>query len=507
MTDDQTRLEQYQNILEKRPAMLAAFQSCSKGKNRADQTFLAVFLPVMTEFICWVLDQAVQSGQKRLYFLARDGYLMYQAAQAVCRGKNIPVDCRYLKVSRYAVRSAEYHLMGDACLDRICVGGIDITPEKVMKRAGLTAEEAEETLRRIERTFARDQVLNYSQLQQLKTMLASDSRFLETVRDRAAAHFPEALAYFRQEGLLDGTSFAFVDSGWIGTLQLSIEQLLRTQQPDIRLKGYYFGLYETPTGVGPDQYRGFYFEPRTHIRRKVRFSNCLFETVFSAPDGMTVGYRLAGAGPAAQEGAEKPDCGLAAREGAEKPDCGLTAREGAEKPDCGPVTARESEKKNPNAARIREFEQLTKEYIQAWLKADAANQPEADEAGRHPASPTEARPGSAGNPDCLISDRLLALLMGHPTAEEARSFGDMLFCDDILELQLQPVAARLTDDEVCNLQLLRKTLIVTGLAHRELHESAWIEGTITNNNKAVNRRLRHAALYKTIMYLRKGLHQ
>ena len=53
-------------------------------------------------------------------------------------------------------------------------------------------------------------------------------------------------------------------------------------------------LYEIPEGEGRENYHSFYFTPWGEIKRKVHFSNSLFEAVFSAPEGMTLSYRTEG---------------------------------------------------------------------------------------------------------------------------------------------------------------------------------------------------------------------
>ena len=53
-------------------------------------------------------------------------------------------------------------------------------------------------------------------------------------------------------------------------------------------------LYEIPEGEGRENYHSFYFTPWGEIKRKVHFSNSLFEAVFSAPEGMTLSYRAEG---------------------------------------------------------------------------------------------------------------------------------------------------------------------------------------------------------------------
>lgn len=40
-----------------------------------------------------------------------------------------------------------------------------------------------------------------------------------------------------------------------------------------------------------DLYHAFFFEPYKGLRRKVHFSNCLFEAIFSATEGMTLYYK------------------------------------------------------------------------------------------------------------------------------------------------------------------------------------------------------------------------
>ena len=105
--------------------------------------------------------------------------------------------------------------------------------------------------------------------------------------------YPNTIGYLIQEGLLEEVPYAIVDSGWTGTLQQSLEQLLWSVQSlkKKKIEGYYFGLYEIPKNTDRKYYHGYYFEPHNYIRRKVHFSNCLFEAVYSAPEAMTIGYQ------------------------------------------------------------------------------------------------------------------------------------------------------------------------------------------------------------------------
>lgn len=95
-------------------------QLCEKRKEEAgrrtktlldvrDEVFLYVYAPVLTAFVEWVLEKARREGKKRLYFLSRDGYLMYLVARRLAKERNSDIDIRYLKISRLAVCRADDH--------------------------------------------------------------------------------------------------------------------------------------------------------------------------------------------------------------------------------------------------------------------------------------------------------------------------------------------------------------------------------------------------------------
>ena len=105
---------------------------------------------------------------------------------------------------------------------------------------------------------------------------------------------PGLAGYLRQEGMLEDIPDAIVDSGWTGSMQKllgdALSQLGRTRE----LEGYYWGLYELPPKERLPAYHCYFFDPGRHLQEKVYFNNCLFEAVYSAPHGMTLGYRNEG---------------------------------------------------------------------------------------------------------------------------------------------------------------------------------------------------------------------
>lgn len=433
-----------------------------------EEIFLHVWLPVITEYVEWVLEEAIKSGKKRLYFLARDGYMMYLLAEKIVRARNLKIEIRYLKISRFAIRSAEYYFAGKAAPDTLCVGGIDITFEKIMKRANLTEEEAIHIARLAGREETYKTALNYRQLHKLKEELSQIDQLFLYIKKHSQTCYESTIAYLRQEGLLDDISYALVDSGWVGSLQFSIQRVLTHETSrDVKLQGYYFGIYEKPKGTDEEQYKAFYFGEK-QIQRKVRFSNCLFETVLSAPEGMTCGY------------GHISHNALSAR-----------CNEQIDKKMQNPVyIALESEVRNPNAEVMEYFSELLHEYASAYLKAAAENV-----SGVYKNQEQHIR----------FVESLLAPMMGNPTKQEARAFGELLFCDDVLELQLQPVAAKWDEEQLRKNKFFNKLLIKLNLKSAILHESAWTEGSIARLGIKTKKNIRQERLYKSFMYLRKAV--
>ena len=412
--------------------------------NEEERLYVSVFAPTAIEYVRWVLADSMKKGIKRLYFLARDAYSMYVVADMMCRHFNIDIDCRYLCISRYSVRIPEYHLIGEQCIDRICIGGIDVTFRKMLMRAGLCADDIDMAAKVCGYEGKCDEILNYSQINALKDVLKSDKGLLKKIYDISKQEYDNAVAYFKQEGLLDDVEYALVDSGWIGTLQQSLRNILKSAGRKRNLLGYYFGMYELPKGENINSYRSFYFSPNKGLRRKVLFSNCLFEFVFSAPFGMTLRY---------------------------------------EKSEVGYVPIYSSDE-NANASSVRNHIESLKNYTVLWL--------------------TKVQ-NIYEDTDYEMLERLLGMCMALPSVIEAQILGSGKFSDDVLEHSMKTVAARLTQEDIKNQRLLNRLMIVSGMKKKVIRESAWIEGSIVLNGTNVKKNLRHVRIYKYFVYLRKQL--
>lgn len=412
-----------------------------------DVTVLFVMAPIMCRFVLWVLQQAMASGKKRLYFLARDGYSMYQAACIFCEKWNLAIECRYLYCSRYALRSAEYCLLREDSVSYICLGGIDVTFEKMMHRAGLCTDEVQKVAEAICFKNAVNQPLSYDSIKMLALKLRKCSLFVDILVSHSREKYGSVCGYLKQEGLLEKGAYAIVDSGWMGSMQQSLRNLLKSEGYEAEVEGYYFGMYGYPDGVSKENYHAWYFKPEKEIHRKVFFSNSLFECIFSSPEGMTTGY---------------------------------TEANGRFEPSF-------EKNRNPNRNQIERTTMLLKKYAEMITQNEWSYMMQTGSKARE------------------MAESLFFLFMGKPTVQEAENFGNYIFCDDVIGEEKQTVAAHLSLAEIRENRFLNKGIRLLLRRGKSVRESAWLEGSIMLNGQACLKELKHCAFYKYLLYWRKSM--
>ena len=253
-----------------------------------------VLAPVLGDFTQWLLAQAKERGTRRLYFLARDGYYVFRAAEALNRALGLGLDCRYLYCSRRALGIPLFHLDRRRGLDALCRGGMDLTLDQVLARAGLSPEERRQAAGELGLPFSLAQRLPKRALPQVRQALGQSPVFLNLAGGYSRKALPGLVGYLEQEGLLEDLPWALVDSGWMGSLQRGLQQVLQSRGRGRPLEGYYFGLYQIPKGMDPRRFHGYAFTPAGPRQWKMELNNCVFEAVFAAPHGTALGYRQVG---------------------------------------------------------------------------------------------------------------------------------------------------------------------------------------------------------------------
>lgn len=492
----EARLKRYQNCLKGCSQLYKPAETMRTEAFAADTEVIDinvcdyVLSPALHGYVLWVLREALTSGKKRLYFLARDGYFMYCAAKIICEKMNLPIECRYLSCSRYSIRIPMFHLNFEDAMEYICRGGIDVTMRKILNRAGLDEEEKEIVLYDLRYSskieYQMDDLIPYACMQEIRQALEKCESFCLYLDWHSKAAMPNLEGYLRQEGLLEDVSYALVDSGWVGSMQKVLNQLLiyiknrqSRGQTEIfsqrgRLEGYYWGLYELPAGVIPEDYHCYYFSPGENLKEKVYFSNCLFEGIFSAPHGMTMGYELS---------------------------------EGKYRPVYAEISAEHKQFMEATKQRLMTYT----EYLAEMIRHDAAGisggSIEQSLANVLEESCSEKCAGFVKTLNCRNDkgtiQKLLRSFMGEPTRAEAELYGRLQFSDDVLDYGGHQIAAQLSDEELTANHAFHKMLSMIGVRKTYVKESAWYEGSAVRSGHKVRRHLRGYVGYKYLLYLRK----
>lgn len=245
----------------------------------------SVAAPMLYSFVSYVLENA---KDKRIFFLARDGYIMYQIARRIKEYRKLDTDIKYLYISREVLVLAKYDQMDyDQYIDYIAEIFSEETlisifrklkvSDSVISRTSLTENELKRKLFFI----GKEELHKIFSINEIHEDIESESR----------RKMNRLFKYFKSEGLLDDKKIAIADTGWKLTIQNLIVELFsqyNVPQPE----GYYFGINEpaySPLHRGGKH--GFFWDLRKEESsladpKIIR----IFEVFCSAPHGQTVDY-------------------------------------------------------------------------------------------------------------------------------------------------------------------------------------------------------------------------
>jgi len=247
--------------------------------------------PILSNYVWWVLHNAKQKNIHTLYFLARDGYLLFELAKLFCKEFSLDIDCRYLYCSRNALRMPCYHLNWNEAIDLLLIRTQHITLGSILSRSNLSYEEQQYVCADIGlEDIALDKHLTLEEIQTVEKRIRCSSYFKELIIQKSKEAYPAAIQYFKQEGLFSQKKIAIVDSGWTGSMQRSLRQLLQSAGYTGQIVGFYFGMYCAPRSPVDGDFYTWYFHSGSSFLDRIRFSNNLFECLLAAPHGMTISY-------------------------------------------------------------------------------------------------------------------------------------------------------------------------------------------------------------------------
>ena len=247
--------------------------------------------PILFGFVSWLFIEAEKKGLTKLYFLARDGQVLYEIAKELNRNFGNKFTLKYLYTSRQAWHLPAITEIGQREIGwitgkfpflslRILASRIGVEPvslQQICSSAGLFFDDL-------------DKPLAEAQIGCVTELFSSNGELKKLVLSNAERARLSTIAYLKQEGLFDDSRLAVVDSGLFGRSQDSLMILLNLAGWSGDILGFYFGIID-PLADEKQKY-GYFFSPShaKHFRRWGRGFMTLLELMCSADHGATLAY-------------------------------------------------------------------------------------------------------------------------------------------------------------------------------------------------------------------------
>lgn len=232
--------------------------------------------PILFPYIYWLLDQAQKRGIERLYFIARDGYILKLIADLIIKENNLPIKTKYIYGSRKAWRISALNLDDDE-LYRQFIQFTMYEPKKIPQAFGLTKEEFLSILPK--------KLRNYSTSKpdkRLAEYLYNNKDVLKFAIEKNRAQKNCVINYLKNTIDCTDDKFAFVDLDGSGLTQNCLARLMNNFY-DKKIKSFYYAV--TPACCRSLNLEKYYY----YTLKRGNMGNML-ELLTRAPHGQTLKY-------------------------------------------------------------------------------------------------------------------------------------------------------------------------------------------------------------------------
>lgn len=293
---EKEQIEKYLKILKKYNQYTGFYDISNRlmkkyNSNTFQKTTVCATAPILISYVLWVLQEAQRLKISNLYFLSRDGQILFKIAKKLCEKYNWDISCEYVYFSRKSLRMPIYYLNPEEGISYIFSKGSNMSLDLILERAGVTSIEKEKICHEIGVPVDNlKYIINKDEVSDLKEKLIKNQRFKDNIWKQAKASWELIKEYFYQEKFHEKKKAAIVDSGWIGSMQKNLVYLLKKAEIQIDLHGFYFGLFKSKKQLNR-KYHAFYFQEMKEFYYGIFFNNNLFECLCAANHGMTIGYK------------------------------------------------------------------------------------------------------------------------------------------------------------------------------------------------------------------------
>lgn len=223
--------------------------------------YAQIISPLFIAFCEYLIQQAVDNKIKVLYFLSRDGQILYKISKKIINARKLNIRCVYIYASRQALHITGFKNILEA-EDWILDRPFPLTIKKISDRTNINVDTLVNMFNRIYKTNIT--LGTELSVERLKDYICRPC-FIEEMEKSSSLSLEQARHYFEKVGLLsdwrNSTRIAYVDVGWHGRMQKSLDNICEKLNFDSNYSvGYYMGLMKSPY-VKSNKNFGFLFSP------------------------------------------------------------------------------------------------------------------------------------------------------------------------------------------------------------------------------------------------------
>ena len=189
--------------------------------NSAFRFAVDYIIPVYLPFMQSVIDNARSRGIKRIYFLARNGFILNKIAEYI---PHEDIELRMVFLNRYSLLLPFLRITGTDGYLTIAENHtlIGRRIDDLLTNIQLTVDD----LKKLGIEFDFSVIETHEQEDRVIEAFFSNSVLLDFMRSKTDGKMAVLKDYFAQEGLLDGVPSAFVDVEWMGSTRLMLNGML-----------------------------------------------------------------------------------------------------------------------------------------------------------------------------------------------------------------------------------------------------------------------------------------
>lgn len=239
--------------------------------------------PMLFPYVFWVLQNAQKMELKKLYFVARDGYVLKEMADAIIHELNLPIKTHYVYSSRQAWRLAGYDPQDHFAINSYFQADISPDVNTLLHHLGMSPQEG---LRFLPKKYQNpNKKICSSDFPIIKEFLFKNFEFQKILEEKVSATKSVLIKYLQQEIDFSQEKIAFVEFRGTGATQECVTRLIHEHYKNEVIN--FFLTLETPDAHS----KAFKY---MMFPSGYKYIHVILEMLTRAPHGLTLGYQEVG---------------------------------------------------------------------------------------------------------------------------------------------------------------------------------------------------------------------